>query len=62
MLVARSGELLTRAGTNIAQRIGIFRTAFKQLSREGRDPRAIPCSRDRCSDHIDIALGEAGGY
>jgi hypothetical protein len=62
MLVASFGKFLTSARIDIAEWICIFRTALKQLRRQSRDPRTIPYCCDRCSNHIDIALGESGSY
>jgi len=62
MLVAGFGELLADVRTDVTERIGILGPAFKELSRQGGDPRTIACYCDRRRDHVDITLREGRGY
>lgn len=62
MLVAGFGELLAGACADVAERIGILRTAFKELSRQSGDPRTIACYCNRRGDHVHIALRQASRY
>src|SRR5690348_14145035 len=62
MFVASLGKLVAGACTDVAERIGVLRTALKQLSCEGRDARAITCCRDHRRDQVDIRLRESGRY
>ena|SRR5438876_2207725 len=62
LLLAGVGELVAGACTDVAERIGVLRTALKQLSCEGRDARAITCCRHDRRDQVDIRLRESGRY
>ena len=62
MLVAGFGELLAGPGTDVTERIGILRTAFKELSRQGGDPRTVARYYYRRSDDVHIGLREGRGH
>jgi len=62
VLVAGFGKLLAGACADATQWIGVLRTALKQLSCEGRDPRAVACYHYCRRDHVDIALRQRRRY
>ena len=62
MLAAGFGELLAGAGTDVTERIGILRTAFKELSRQGGDPRTVARYYYRRRDEVHIALRKSRRY
>ena len=62
VLVAGFGKLLAGACADVTQWIGVLRTALKQLSCEGRDPRAVARYHYCRHDHVDIALRESRRY
>jgi hypothetical protein len=59
VLVAGFGKLLAGACADVTQWIRVFRTALKQLSCEGRDPRAVARYHYCRGDHVDIALRQS---
>jgi hypothetical protein len=59
MLGAGFRQLVTGTRTYIANRIGVFRAAFEELSGQGRDPRNISRDDDDLGDFVYIMLGQA---